>query len=421
MRILWAGMAILALSAWAAEVQFTAVPRIGGEFEVRVVGVAEAEGHVTLVNLRTGEVVRLALRMTEGTLTTGLVYVNRPCEAPRAGAVVAQAGDILVAATELGGGLASTARVEPRGRKSGEPRLTLERWDNEQLQWVPASDLIPARYRIRVEDAGRDTSCEKDRAELSFMVGERTFPIVLGETTATSGVFEGELALVIEPKDCSLWVRLLTVEGRLMGEAPAVGVCAVCPVDGEPLRVPLSLFPVELSVPASGVAVGCCGEVHVKVPETPDEVWWCVDGVRRPSGPGLSLCAEVPQTVQVTALVRQGLMWAQVETSVVMWPRAQLSFVDAESGLPVTEPWLCANPFKVKLENVPPGGGRLLVGKLGPEPQTRELPLSEAVGGTYLSGPLRAADFLACAGDVLWAQYRDPTGCYTVYVLLPLR
>ncbi len=421
MRTVLAAVLVLGVAAAGAEIRFEGEVRVGGEFRLVVSETDETSGSVSLLNLRTTEVVRFLLHKRDGVLATGPIRVRRPCDGSPLHSVLAQPGDVLVAATDLGGGTSATAQVGPRPPSPGHPSVKLERWDDEQLQWVPADRLFPARYRATVEDAGKDSTCERDKAELSFMLGEKTFPILLLETSPVSGVFQGEFALVLEPKLCELWVRLLTVEGTLIGEGPAVNECTVCPLGGSPVRIPVSLFPVEVAFPSLGIPVGCCQELRVQVPSGADEIRWCVDGVRRAAGPTLHLCGEVPQSVGVVALVRQGLMWSQAEAVVDLIPRAKLTLLDAETALPAPEPWSCAKTLRIKLEGVPRGGGKLFVGKLGTDPRTKEFSLTDVTGDLYVSPPFVPSDFLACAGDVLWVQYKDPTGCYTVYTLLPLR
>ncbi|HPD07189.1 MAG TPA: hypothetical protein PLC08_04925, partial [Candidatus Bipolaricaulis sp.] len=58
-------LALIALPAWGAEIKFDAEPhaepRLGGTFRVVVTGVAEEGGQATLLVLRTGAVVSVAL------------------------------------------------------------------------------------------------------------------------------------------------------------------------------------------------------------------------------------------------------------------------------------------------------------------------------------------------------------------------
>ncbi|MFH1610196.1 MAG: hypothetical protein ABID40_06185, partial [Candidatus Bipolaricaulota bacterium] len=99
----------------------------------------------------------------------------------------------------------------------------------------------------------------------------------------------------------------------------------------------------------------------------------------------------------------------------------KLSFVTADTGLPVTEPWPCTQMLRVKVENISGEAQAVTIGKLGPDPRSQELMLEKVRDGVFLSRPIRPSDLGACSGDVLWAQYRDPRGCYTVYVTLALR
>lgn len=415
-------LVLLAVPALGAEIAFEREPRLGEAFHVMVTGVPDTAGRAHLINLRTGEVLRVELWVHGGGLRSGPIHVRRPCDDPKPPhTVMANPGDVLVAATDLKGGLSATAKVGPRLRKDGEPKLTLERWDNDQMKWLPADRVIPALYRAVMEDTSQDTTCEPDRLDLSLMAGGKAFPLALGETTPTSGRFVGEFAVSVEPKACELWLRILTREGGLIGEVAAVGEFFLCERDGQAVQIPLGMFLVELSRPELGLPVGCCGEVRVVAPERPEEVRWCIDGVERPGGLALTLCAEALRSLSVVALVRKDMLWGRAETTVTYVARVKLTLLDAESGLPVVEPWPCGKPVRVKLENVPPGVGKLSVGRLGPDPRARELGLHDVGKGVYWSEPFRPSDFGACAGEVLWAQYRDPTGCYTTYATLSLR
>ncbi|MCX7750153.1 MAG: hypothetical protein N2320_01060, partial [Candidatus Bipolaricaulota bacterium] len=325
-------------------------------------------------------------------------------------------------ATELGGGLTTAARVEPPRPRPGEPTLTLERWDNEALKWVRARDLTPALYRLALVDRALDTTCEREQVTLPLAVGEKEFLLPLVEEAATGGEFEGRFAVTLEPRGCSLLLSVSTPEGKLLAETEVpAGACLVCRRPGAELQAPITPLPVVLSPSELTLPVGCVGAVRLVQPEKPDEVRWCVDGAERPGGTAVTLFADAPRRVTVVALVRQGLVWQRGETVVSFVPQVRLSFVGAEGGLPASEPWPCPLPLKVRAEHVPASGATVLVGKLGPDPKVVELALERAPDGTFVTRAFRPIEVGACAGDVLWAQLRDPQGCYTAYVVLSLR
>lgn len=416
-------MALVAVPALGAEIAFEQSPRLVGTFHVVVRGVAETAGQATLLNLRTGETLTIELRSHDGALRTAPIYARRACDEPRAEAVImVQLGDTVVAATGLGGGLAVAAPVGPRPANPGEPTLSLERWDDLVMKWVSTEEAGPARYRIVLTDASADTTCEPDSIPLPVEVGAKTFDLALVEDAAASGRFVGEFVTVVEPRNCELLIRVLSLKGDLLLEAPAPEACLVCRRGDQALRAPLSSFPVTLVPSDLVLSVGCVGEVRVSGPGPVDEVRWCVDGVEQAvRGPVLTLYADAPRSRRVVAFVRHGMRWGRAEAAVTFLPQAKLSFVAADTGLPVTEPWPCTQLLRVKVENVSGEAQTVTIGKLGADPRAQDLALEKVRDGVFLSRPIRPSDVGACAGDVLWVQYRDPRGCYTAHVTLALR
>jgi len=410
-----------ALPALGAEIVFEQSPSLVGTFHVFVRGVAETVGEVTVVNLRTSELVRVPLVPVEGGLRGGPVHAPRECDVPLSFFLVVRVGDMVVAATTLGGGLSATAWVGPRLPRPGEPKLTLEWWDDVEMKWVPAKEAGPARLRIVLEYATADVTCDPDVVSLPVEVGAQTFALALAEDAATSGRFNVEFVTVVEPQRCDLVLRVLSLVRDVLFEAPVPAGLSFR-FEGQRLFTPLHTFRVTLVPSVLVLPVGCLGEVRVVEPARADEVRWCVDGLEQPvRGPVLTLFADAPRALRVVALVRSGLRWARAESTVTYTPQAQVSFVDAVTGRPVLGLWPCTHFVRVRVENVTIGA-RITVGKLGPDPRAKELVLVEmAPDGAFLSEPIRPSDFGACAGDVLWAQYRDPRGCYTAFATLPLR
>lgn len=424
-------MALVAFPALGAEIVFEQPPSLAGTFHVVVRGVAETAGHTTLINLRTGETLTIELRSHDGALRTGPIYARRACDEPRAEAMImVQLGDTLVAATALGGGLSVTARVGPRERRPGEPTLSFQRWDDLAMEWVPAKEVVPARYRIVLADAAADTTCERDSLPLPMEVGTKAFDLALSEDAATSGRFSGEFVMVVAPRACDLVIRVLSLDEKVLLEVPMsrIGVrmseaSLACRRGEATLRAPFPVLPVTLVPSHLLLPVGCVGGIRVVEPDRVDEVRWCVEGAEQAvRGPMLTLYADAPRPAKVVALVRQGLLWGRAEATVAFVPQVKLSLVDAETGFPVTEPWPCTQPVQIRAEHVVGAAPVVLVGKLGPDPRTVEIALAATADkGVFLSRALRASDFAACAGDVLWVQLKDPRGCYSAYVTLSLR
>lgn len=415
-------LALVALPVLGGEIRFERDLHLGESVRVQVTGVPEDRGTVTLVVLRTGALLAVPLHRRGDGLESQPILLYRPCDPGGPHALVIEVGDTVVAATELGGGLAVAARVEPPLRGPGEPVLALERWDNETLKWVRAQDLEPALYRLVLSDRFLDTTCERERVELPLALAEREFSLPLVEEEGTGGRFEGKFVVALEPRACSVWLSVSTVEGKpLVETAVPAGACLVCRREGDAIRFPVPALSVNLAPSGPTLPVGCVGEVRLIQPEKPDEVRWCVDGAERPGGTTLPLFADAPRTVSVVALVRQGLLWERGQTTVTFVPQVRLSFVAAETGLPAGEPWPCPQPLRVRAEHVPGPGFTVLVGKLGPDPKVVELALEAGPEGVWLTQAFRPTELGACAGDVLWAQFKDPRGCYPAYVTLALR
>ncbi|MCX7750714.1 MAG: hypothetical protein N2320_04100, partial [Candidatus Bipolaricaulota bacterium] len=98
-------LAFVALPALGAEIRLEPGLHLGGTVHVRVTGVAEAAGQATLLVLRTGAVLTVALERVGDRLESGPIHLRRPCDLGDGLFLAVQVGDTVVAATELGGGL----------------------------------------------------------------------------------------------------------------------------------------------------------------------------------------------------------------------------------------------------------------------------------------------------------------------------
>lgn len=421
MRAVYAVLGVLvALPVLGAEIQFDGGLQLGGTFKVILTEVAEMGGQATLLVLRTGEVIRVDLRGVGGNLESPPIHVRRACDPEGDLSLSVELGDTIVAATDLGGGLATTARVGPRD--PGAPAFAFERWDNVDMRWVPAEKVEPALFRFVLHDRSLDTTCGQDSFALSVAVREEEFSLSLVEEAPASGTFSGEFVVAFEPRDGALWLRVVTVDGDCLAEVPVVEGTAVVGWRGaDTLQAQVAPLAVALESSPLALPVGCVGEVRVAKPEGADEVRWWVDGLPRDGGLALPLFADTPRSASVVAVVRQGLLWGRAELEVAFVPRIRLSFVDDDTGAYLGELWPATRSIRIRADDVQGPAPVVMVGKLGSDPHLQELTLSEGADGAFVSPPLRPADFGACPGDVLWAQFRDLYGCYTAYTTLPLR
>ncbi|MCD5409008.1 hypothetical protein LR090_07330, partial [Candidatus Bipolaricaulota bacterium] len=193
------------------------------------------------------------------------------------------------------------------------------------------------------------------------------------------------------------------------------------------LRFPLAFLQPALELePGAAEDVGCVILIKVAGVEA-NEVRWFVDGVEQPErGPELRVVRSEPthpEAIGVIALVRQGRLWGKAQTSISFVPRTEISFVDAETGEPVSGWSSRGRPIAVRLDKAyDDPAPRVWIGLLGPDCSAQELPLTPLGEGEYLSQPILPEELGACPGDVLWAQYKDPTCPEDVaYVLLVLR
>lgn len=400
---------------------------IGGTFTLTITGAAESAGSVTVVVLRTSDVLRVSLDRDGDKLKSAPVQIRRSCDpAATQVSLVAEIGDAIAIATELGAGGCAVERVGNRLLGPGEPALSLRRMNNDTMDWTSAESVEPGLFRAGLSNLALDTTCASEITYLSLSLGQATARLPLVEEGPVAGRFNGEILAQILPhiEHPELVLHLLTKEKEsLLSAVVREADALVLAWDGIELRRPVAFLPVELKPAGLVLPVGCMAEVRVSVPERPDEVIWFVNGVKQAAkGSSLPVCPDAPRTLDVVALVRQGLAWGRQQTTVTIVPQVRVSFVSAETGLPIDIQWPCPLPLRVKVEHVQGELESILVGKLGADPRPCMLPVARVGDGVYLSIPFRpGADLGACGGDVLWAQYVDFRGCYTAYVVLPLR
>lgn len=430
-RLLLLAVLALGVLAWAATIQFDPAPvPLKSAFQVRVVGIQAEAGDVVVVNVNTGELVRVPLKPVDGRLVSEEIYALRDCDQPPAGAqyvLHVAMGDVLAAATELEDGLSTTALVTaPQGR----PELSLRAWDGTRNVWCPRQvghELSPGRLLVTVADPVVDVSCDQESVPLALALGDHGTQLDLREEGPAAGRFSAEIELVMEPLGSDVAIKLLHQGSELLSVTARAGLKLVLTYSQLVVSFPLASLEAALELePGAREDIGC--QILIKVAEVEaSEVRWFVEGIEQAErGPELRVVRSeptYPDEIQVIALVRQGALWDKVQTSVSFVPRTEISFVDAETGEPVSGWTVCSRPMAVKLTQVyDDPAPRAWFGLLGPSCSAQEIPLIPQGEGEYLSQAILPEELGACAGDVLWAQYKDPTCPEDVaYVLLVLR
>lgn len=422
----------VSLSGLAGTIQIIPSPTsLKGEFQVCVPGIQAEAGDVLVVNVRTGEQVRVPLADAGGRLVAGPIHVLRPCDRrPEEAKYVlhVEVGDVIAAATEVEGGLSTTTAVAP---PQGEATLDLATWEESVSTWCShtlGAELLPGRLRVTIEDPTKDLYCKEESINLKLKLGGSETRMDVRESGPATGRFIAELELAVEPSGADLVVRLIHEGSELLSvplsEAAALniaygGLIQTFPVAGLETALGLDPGPRE--------DAGCPIRVTVVVPGYPDEVLWFVDGGQLSEhGPELRVVRDEPSypaLLQVTALVRVGSLWGKTSATLSFVPKTQIAIVQAETGEPIQGAAECGTVLRAKLsfaydDEAP----QVWVGLLGPACSVPRFGLEPQGNGVYLSEPFRPEELGACSGDVLWAQYTDPTCPEDVaWVLLPLK
>ena len=430
-RLLLLAVLALGVSAWAATIQFDPAPvPLKGTFRVRVAGIGAETGDVVAVNVDTGELVRVPLKPEGGRLVSEEIYALRDCDSIPEGAryvLHVAVGDVLAAATELEDGLSTTTLVTA---PQGPPELSLRAWDAARNMWCPRQgghELSPGRLLVTVVDPVADVDCDQESVPLALALGDHGTQLDLREEGPAAGRFSAEIELVMEPLGTEVAVKLLHQGSELLSVTARAGLELVLTYGELAVSYPLASLEAFLELEPGGAEdVGC--QILIRVAEIEaSEVRWFLDGIEQAErAPELRVVRSeptYPDAIQVIALVRQGTLWDRVQTSVSFVPRTEISFVDAETGEPVSGRAVCSRPIVVKLAQVyDDPAPRVWFGLLGPGCSAQEIPLTSQGEGEYLSQVILPEELGACAGDVLWAQYKDPTCPEDVaYVLLVLR
>ena len=430
-RLLLLAVLALGLSATAATIQIEPAPvPLKGTFQVRVAGIQAEEGDVVVVNVNTGELVRVPLKPVASRLVSEQIHALRDCDQPPEGAqyvLHVAVGDVIAAATELEDGLSTTAPVVA---PQGAPELSLRAWDPTRRMWCPRQDgeeLAPGKLLVTVVDPVADVTCDQESVPLSLALGEDCAQLDLREEGPATGRFSAEIELLMEPVGTEVAVKLVHQGSEFLSVTARAGLELKIIHGGLALRFPLAFLQPALELePGAAEDVGCPILIKVAGVEA-NEVRWFVEGVEQPErGPELRVVRSEPthpDAIGVIALVRQGSLWGKVQTSISFVPRTEISFVDAETGEPVSGWSSRGRSIAVKLDKAyDDPAPRVWIGLLGPDCSAQELPLTPLGEGEYLSQPILPEELGACPGDVLWAQYKDPTCPEDVaYVLLVLR
>ena len=430
-RLVLLGTLLVGTIAWAGTIQISPSPvPLKGAFQVEVMGIQAENGDAVVVNVNTGELLRVPLKPEGGKLVSEEIYALRDCDSPPEEAkyvLHVAVGQVIAAATGLEDGLSATSSVAP---PQGPAALSLYSWSGERNTWCPqkAEDpLSPGKLLIQVDDPSGDVSCGEESVPVVISVGGEELQLDLRETGPAAGRFTAEVVLVVEPKATNLVVKVVHQGSELLSTEFVPGITLKVTYGTLVLEHSLAQLEAGLSLePGAREDVGCPVRILVTGAE-PDEVVWYVAGMQQPErGRELRLIRgepTYPEMVPIVALIRQGTVWGKAETWVSFVPPTEISFVDAETEETISGSCPCGRTLKVKLtcaydDPMP----RVWVGVLGPNCSSRALSLVRQADGEYLSEAFSTDELSACAGDVLWAQYKDPTCLEDVaYVLLILR
>ncbi len=428
MRLLSVVMAlVLGTTAWAATIQISPSPiPLRGQFRVIVAGLEAQAGQAVVVNVKTGQLVKVPLEEKDGRLISAPIYALRGCEPVPQGAeyvLPVRLGDVVAAATDLDKGLSTTALVVSAG---GEARLVVAAWG--QKDWhelASGSQLPPGKLRVTVSDPSADETCDRETVPVTIGLGEKTTHLDLLESGPASGEFTAELSLAAAISGQELSIKLLR-QGKELLCVPLGPDTALTVAYGElKASYPIAQLDVRLKVdPADKEDAGC--PIEIGIAGQADEVHWFVDGKEQPDTGPTTLVVQAaptyPEPMTVVAIVRAGKLWGKGETEVTFVPHTEIAFLDADTGEPVTDPVRCGARLKIKLTGVlDDPHPHAWIGLLGAGCSAVELQLSNQGGGVFLSQEFATDSLAACAGDVLWAEYKDPTCpgdvAYTLLVL----
>ncbi|MCS7240060.1 MAG: hypothetical protein NZ651_02290 [Candidatus Bipolaricaulota bacterium] len=429
------GVFLLSCGFVQAEViRFEPAPQLLQTFYVVVEDTPAQEGKALLLNATTGKVWVLELKRAGDVLKSPALQAIRPCDQRPAEIMaieISQVGDLLVAATELGEGASTVAKVGPR---PGECTITLE--VQEGAEWKPATTLGIGKYRLKVECPPYDKTCEQDvlPGGLTARMDQTEITLALQEADKTGGVFFWTFS-----GDFQLDKGKQELIYRLAWEDQELTIPSTCRLvfraGGKELMTRVETLAVEIGPSmAMFIPAGCGAKLQVLAPSEPDEVLWYVPGRGWFSGYTLEFVATddlaapvpvYPYALLVRVFVRKGNAWGTTQMALTVTPRPELTFVDAKSGQPIKGPWPINQSLKVQVAGIPDfvsEGLFVRVGKLGPEPMERKVGLRRVQEGLYESEPLVPEAWQTKPGDILWVEFGVPAPILCVVsAILPLR
>lgn len=421
MRIVAAsmGLVLCAMAVFGATLEFRLAPTgpsvdlvpLKGEFYVALTGAkGVGEPQLFIWNLqRNWSAAVVGPRREGGELIWGPIQLKRDCDPIREGmaaTILADVGDMLVAAVDLAGavthapagpggmppGPSATARVAPP--QAARHVLTLLDAEGNEV-----TELCCGAYTVRLEAPDLDISCGPEETTLTVISGEESMELALVETGGATGVFEATVRVGCELEGCGFAFSL----GELTLSAGAkVGLVA----GDTQLTVSVATLPVELAAAIPGaepvtdlrVDVGQPFIVHIMRVKMYDEVRFCVDG--NAAGSGRRIVLDTPGPHRITAFVRQGCRWGAAELVVTAVPRTAIEPMGFD---PNSAP---AQPMRFKLRHaVDDPAPVVYVGKIG-KGCPREIRVERGEDGYTFS--VDPAELGAGSGDVIWIYYEDP-------------
>ncbi len=431
-KLLAIAVLCVAVPGLAAELQIDPSPvPLDSLFRVVLSGEGADQGSVKVLNLRSMDFVTLDLQDEDGRWVTGYVHAVRPCvcEAEEAAARLdVELGDVLVAATEVGEGLSAATKVAPPQRGPEEPVVRLRRLDTGEREFFAVEELTAGTYVLEVVDRSLSVSCEPDYiTDVRVYLGDRELHLNLEEEDATAGRFLAFFQADIRPEQGELLVVLMGPDGEEVGLPWEEGLHFAAEYEGRRVGVPVSPLRAELSAERISLPAGCSQTVHVTKPEQADEYLWYEGRRKLGTGPSLTVFGQAPQYwAVVNVFVRQGIHWGTAEFEYRVAPGSSLTFLDAATEQPASQPWSRDRELKVLLEHAytedPRTPPTVRAGVLGENDEQR-LTMTKIEQGIWISTAFRPREFRAGAGDVLWALYRDTAfpSCNFDYELLRIK
>ena len=330
-------------------------------------------------------------------LVWGPIQLKRDCDPVREGmaaVIVADAGDMLVAAVDLTGAVAPTPKGTgemPPG-PSATARVVLPKAMSRVLKLLDPEgkevvELGCGTYTVHLEAPDLDVTCATEEVTLNLVGGGKSVELTLVETAPASGIFEAPVGVECRCAGCALET---TVAGLPVSLGAKVGFVA----EGVQLVLPVARLEPELELPAQ-VDVGQEFTVEIKGVEEPDELRICVDG-NPVHGPTVSLAEAGPHAI--SAFVRRGSNWGTAAATVMALDRTEI----VPMGFDPTEA-PAETVLQLALRNATDDPDPVVyVGKIGKGCPEK---IGVSKSHTFTVDPTALG---AGPGDVIWIYYEDP-------------